>query len=65
VPDQSTDDTPDLTPDLTDEQQSTMDGVEHSIDEARKAEADLRAKDPGALTQPQDDPVPDAQDSES
>ena len=66
MPLQPTDDlTPDLTPDLTDEQQSTMDGVEHSIDEAKKAEADLRAKDPGALTQPQENPVPDAHDSES
>ncbi len=55
--------TEDPTPDLTAEQQATMDGVEHSIDEAKKAEADLRAVSPGALKQPKDDPVPDARDS--
>ncbi|MEO3937305.1 hypothetical protein V3N99_11160 [Dermatophilaceae bacterium Soc4.6] len=51
--------------DLTDEQQRTMDGVEHSIDDAKKAEADLRAMAPGAMTLPEDEPVPDARDSEA
>ena len=48
------------TDDLTDEQQSTMDGVEHAIDEARQAQSDLRAVDAGAMHEPADDPLPDA-----
>ncbi|MDQ2758628.1 MAG: hypothetical protein M3Y71_19060 [Actinomycetota bacterium] len=48
----------------TAEPPSPMDAVEHAIDDAKQAEADLRALAPDALKQPQDDPMPNAFDSE-